>query len=168
MGKPSPPRAPRDFDFLFGHWRVRNERMKQRLAGCGDWETFETCMQCHPVLGGMGNVEEHVSDEFSDSRWIGMALRLFDPRTRRWRIHWADNHSGVLEPPGEGAFAQGIGTFFGRDHLDEVPVLTRFLWDSRDGERPCWEQAFSIDEGTSWETNWIMNFDELSRSEPTT
>ncbi|MEO6967689.1 MAG: hypothetical protein ABI132_04425 [Rhodanobacteraceae bacterium] len=159
--------VPRDFDFLFGHWRVRNERLKRRLAGSRDWEVFEARMQCHPVLGGKGNVEEHVCDAFGENRWIGMALRLFDPRTQHWSIHWADNQRVTLEPPVVGVFEQGIGTFHGNDAHEGRPVRVRFIWDCRNAERPRWEQAFSTDQGANWETNWVMDFERLPASEMT-
>jgi hypothetical protein len=32
----------RDFDFLHGSWRIEHRRLKERLAGCGEWEEFGT------------------------------------------------------------------------------------------------------------------------------
>jgi hypothetical protein len=31
------------------------------------------------------------------------------------------------------------------------------MWSRTDTETPRWEQAFSLDEGKTWETNWIMD-----------
>ena len=80
----------RDFDFLHGRWRVRNERLRERLAGCTDWERFESSVECHPVLGGIGNIETHDSDWNGGYR--GLALRLYAPATRR-------PASRVIRPP---------------------------------------------------------------------
>ena len=38
-------------------------------------------------------------------------------------------------------------------------VLARFIWTPFGDDRARWEQAFSADEGASWETNWIMEFE---------
>jgi hypothetical protein len=46
----------RDFDFLHGRWQVRNERLRERLAGCTDWDSFEAEVNCQPLLGGLGNL----------------------------------------------------------------------------------------------------------------
>lgn len=119
-------------------------------------------MECRPILGGMGNMEEHVSDAFGDSRWIGMALRLFDPHAQRWSIHWADNRRVTLEAPMSGSFERGLGTFYGDDVHEGRPVRARFIWDCRDAEHPRWEQAYSTDQGDNWEINWVMTFERSS------
>ncbi|HEY6311321.1 MAG TPA: hypothetical protein VIY52_11020 [Streptosporangiaceae bacterium] len=48
----------RDFDFLHGSWRIDHRRLKERPADCDEWEEFSTPMQCRPVLGGAGNVDD--------------------------------------------------------------------------------------------------------------
>ena len=30
----------RDFDFLFGYWRVAHRKLRSRLTGCTDWKSF--------------------------------------------------------------------------------------------------------------------------------
>jgi len=54
-----------------------------------------------------------------------------------------------------GAFRGDVGEFFGDEFVDGKRVLCRFLWMR---ETPRWEQAFSDDGGTTWETNWTMTF----------
>jgi len=31
-----------------------------------------------------------------------------------------------------------------------------FVWDKSDIKNPVWSQAFSIDNGNTWEYNWYM------------
>ena len=50
------------------------------------------------------------------------------------------------------------GTFFAAVTLDGKPITVRFTWHSNPGGRPRWEQAFSGDAGSTWETNWVMEF----------
>jgi hypothetical protein len=146
----------RDFDFLHGRWRVRNERLRERLAGCTDWEQFESSVACAPLLGGLGNLETHDADWNGGYR--GIALRLYAPGARRWSIHWAGDRSGELEPPVHGGFDGDVGTFIGEDRHQGRLVRVRFLWTRIDADRARWEQAFSADNGTHWETNWFMHF----------
>ena len=145
-----------DFDFLFGDWSVRNERLTARLVGSSDWETFEATNHCHPILGGVGNVDEFVTSWNGGFR--GATLRLFDLSLQQWSIYWASNRTGVLEPPVVGRFVDGVGTFFGRDSHQGTPVLVRFFWSDITEASALWQQAFSTDDGTTWETNWRMHF----------
>lgn len=145
----------RDFDFLHGCWRVRNERLRERLAGCTDWEQFESSVECAPVLGGLGNLETHHAAWNGGYR--GIALRLYAPATRRWSIHWASDRNGELEPPVHGGFDGDIGTFVGEDRLGGRLVRVRFLWTRIDADHARWEQAFSAGDGC-WESNWFMHF----------
>ena len=159
MSPPALSEPPHDFDFLHGRWIVRNRRLRERLVGCTEWDAFDAEQACRPILGGFGNEDELVSDAFGDRRFIGMTIRLFDPREREWSIYWVDNRSVQLQPPVRGRFARGIGTFHGRDVHAGMPVLARFIWTPIDDDHARWEQAFSTDEGTHWETNWIMEFE---------
>lgn len=148
-----------DFDFYYGRWQVHNERLKERLAGCDEWERFSATQRCRPLLGGIGNIDDFVTDWSGGFR--GMTLRLFDPQARQWSIYWASDRSGVLEPPVVGRFEDGVGTFHGHDQHNGQPVLVRFLWHGITAGRAHWEQAFSADEGQHWETNWRMRMTRM-------
>jgi hypothetical protein len=154
----------RDFDFLFGSWRVHNRRLLRRLEGCTDWEEFETALQVRPVLGGLGNIDAFTATALPDAAsWEALTLRLFDPGTRSWSIWWASTgRPGHLDPPVAGRFVDGQGTFFGDDLHDGRPVRVRFEWKDIAPTSAVWQQAFSLDRGETWETNWVMT---LSRQE---
>jgi len=154
-----------DFDFYFGHWLIRNERLKERLVDSKEWETFDARQECRPILGGLGNLDDFATDWGGadlNGKFLGMTLRLFDPKARKWSIYWASNRDGVLEPPVVGAFDNGVGTFHGRDQHKGTPVLARFIWSDITPNSARWQQAFSTDEGKTWETNWIMHMTRLS------
>ena len=159
--KPAAHEPSHDFDFFFGRWKVHNRRLKERLADSTEWEEFDALQECRPILGGMGNQDEFVTDMFGDSHFIGITMRLFDPKTRAWSIYWVDNQRVALEPPVLGRFEHGVGTFYGRDEFKGRPILVRFIWTA-DAERPRWEQAFSTDDGHSWEVNWVMTMQRLT------
>jgi hypothetical protein len=153
------PRAARaskhDFDFLFGTWKVHNRYLKDRLRGSTEWTEFEATCEAMPLLHGLANLDRYTSVR-DGAPFEGMTLRLFDPATGEWTLHWADSaHPGALIPPMRGAFHGGVGEFFGDETVDGRTVLCRFLWTS---DPPRWEQAFADDGGKTWETNWIMEF----------
>ena len=143
-----------DFDFLPGRWRILNERLVKRLQGCTEWETFEATNRAQLLPGGLGNMDEFVTDHWPG--FVGMSLRLYNPHTRKWSIYWVNNQKGVLEPPVVGSFSNGVGVFEGQDELDGRPIVVRFTWSNITKTGAHWEQDFSPDGGRSWEKNWIM------------
>jgi hypothetical protein len=146
-----------DFDFLVGSWRVYHRRLKERLAGNHDWIEFEGTCVMQKILGGAGNMDENVLD-FPGDAYRAVTLRTYDAAKRQWSIWWVDGRNpGHLDPPVVGGFKDGVGTFFAEDTLKGKPIRIRFLWTNLTTQSH-WEQAFSEDEGKTWETNWIMEF----------
>lgn len=147
-----------DFDFEFGHWRVKHRRLGTRLADADDWEEFEGISETRPVLGGNGNVEDNVL-HIGSGTYRAIALRSFDQVNRTWAIWWLDNRAPHnLDVPVVGRFENGVGTFLADDVLDGRAVRLRFQWLRTDTDNPRWEQALSDDWGESWEINWTMDF----------
>ena len=146
-----------DFDFWIGRWNIRNERLKARLVGSTEWETFAATGEAHFLPGGLGNIDQFVASEWRPG-FVGMTVRLFDQTSQLWRIYWADNIRRVFDPPVIGAFnADGVGVFEGDDEHEGTAVRVRFKWTHETPATARWEQAFSPDGGATWETNWIMH-----------
>lgn len=161
--RPELPVGARDFDFLHGRWRGRSRRLVERLVGCQEWTEFECTLECRPMLDGLANVEEFRSEHLPG--FVALALRVFDPKARQWAIYWADNRTGVLDPPMRGSFGGSgfegdLGVFYGGDFHQGRAILSRFFWrrGTPSSRGPRWEQAFSADGGQTWETNWTMDF----------
>jgi len=148
-----------DFDFLIGHWRVRHRRLKARLARSREWIEFDGTAVVQKILGGYGTFDDNVIG-FPDGPWRGASLRSFDPATGQWSIWWLDSRMplGPLDPPVRGRFRDGTGTFLAEDTFEGEPIVVRFIWSRITPESCRWEQAFSADGGTTWETNWEMDF----------
>ena len=152
---------PPDFDFMIGSWHVSHRRLNARLQGCNDWTEFRGTSSTRTILGGFGNVEENVL-QFPDGDVRAAAIRSYDPKTRSWAIWWLDRRAPhCLDTPVVGSFSGTVGTFLANDVLDGRPIRVRFLWRTNPGSNPTWEQAFSADGGTTWETNWTMEFERL-------
>jgi hypothetical protein len=145
-----------DFDFLHGTWKVHN-RKRAPLASSANWSEFEATATERPLWGGLANIEEYEA-ELSTGALRGLALRLWNPVTREWTIHWSASTYGTLDVPMTGRFIDGVGTFYAQDRVNGRTVFVRFIWTSIDANACRWEQAFSADGGGTWETNWIMNF----------
>jgi hypothetical protein len=145
----------KDFDFLEGKWRVQNRRLKVRHVKSNDWDDFPGTLSMHRVLGGLGNVDEA---GFPTKGWSGVSLRFFNPKTRQWSIYWVNSRDGLMQEPVVGAFNGNVGEFFGDDVDDGKPIYVRYRWVVADRNHPHWEQAFSLDRGKTWETNWTADF----------
>lgn len=145
-----------DFDFLEGKWKVHNIKLKERLANCTEWIEFPSELHMRKTLNGMGNVENYYAT-FDGEPFEGMAIRLFNPTSKLWTVYWIDTGSCVMdEYPVSGSFENGIGKLYSRQKFKEIDILVLYQWDSNDPEQPIWSQAFSMDEGQTWEWNWKM------------
>jgi hypothetical protein len=151
-----------DFDFFLGDWRVSHRRLRERLVGKDEWQTFDGTCSVRSLLGGLGNVDDNVLN-LPAGAYRAVSLRSFDTRTRRWAIWWLDGrqpHS--IDVPVVGGFEQGVGVFLADDVINGQAVRVRFRWLDTGGTTPCWEQAFSPDGGQTWEVNWTMRFDRVT------
>jgi hypothetical protein len=150
--------APTDFDFVIGNWFVKHRRLKERLANCSEWVEFDGEMSTQKILGGFGNIEDNIL-RLPDEEVRAIALRSYDQSTKSWSIWWLDGRfPGQIDVPVVGKFVDGVGTFFAKDTFQEIPIIVRFVWRQIGIDLLRWEQAFSADEGESWETNWTMDF----------
>jgi len=151
---PSATSAYSDFDFLEGKWHVQNRKLKERLAGCTEWVTFESEIHLRKTL--MGNIENYYA-LFGGVPFEGMAVRLFDPQTKLWTIYWIDSSIPKMDThPVEGSFENKVGEFFTKDVFNGKVILVVYKWDATNAVHPIWSQAYSSDEGLSWEWNWEM------------
>ncbi len=156
----SPTSSQNDFDFYEGKWKLRNKKLKARLNNCTEWTTFESTQEMYRVLNGLGNIDNYLAT-FNDEPFEGMSVRLFNPKIKLWSIYWADSNEGVLQPPVIGCFENDIAHFFTKDKFNGKDILVVFRWDTRDKENPIWSQAFSGDNGKTWEWNWYMYFSKF-------
>jgi len=147
-----------DFDFFIGSWDVSHRRLKERLAGCTDWVEFAGTSVVWKILGGLGNLDDNWLD-LPGGPYRAATLRSFDPARALWSIWWLDGrYPDRLDTPMVGRFADDIGLFYADDEFNGRRIRVRFIWSVPEPETPRWEQAFSVDDGATWETNWTMDF----------
>ena len=82
-------------------------------------------------------------------------LRLFEPQADRWSLTFVNMRDGLLTPAVSGGFRDRVGEFYGEDRLNGRPIRVRFLITRQGANRARFEQAYSDDNGATWETNWI-------------
>lgn len=153
---PSANSSKNDFDFLTGKWTMDNKRLKCRLKNCIEWVEYKSSDEnLGPILNGIGNIDFYRTsyNQVSNTPYEGVTLRLFNPKTRLWSLYWVDSNLGTMDPPVVGSFDGNIGTFYCKDTFEGKPILVMFKWDKTDPDNPVWSQAFSPDNGRTWEMN---------------
>lgn len=155
-----------DFDYLEGTWKLKNKRLKSRLSGCTEWTpVFETKVVMTKILNGIGNIDNFY-DTSNGKKYEGVAVRLFNPKTKLWSIYWSDSNTGAFDPPMVGSFENNIGHFFCKDTFNGRQIIVVFRWDVRSPSFPVWSQAFSPDNGKTWEWNMINVSEKVERNKP--
>ncbi|TDP61607.1 hypothetical protein [Roseateles toxinivorans] len=148
---PTPTGKPGDFDFLSGHWKIKNRRLKD-----GAWDEFDSEASVHAILGGVISVEEL---RIPARNFSGMGLRMLDVERKLWADYWVNGKSGVLAPPPAwGSFVDGRGTWDSDETDADKPIIVRGVWDQITPTSCRWFQAVSRDDGKTWQENWVMHW----------
>lgn len=144
----------RDFDWEIGAWDTRLRRLSQPLSGNTSWLEYAGTTVVKPLMDKRSNIVEFDVNGVA-GRITGVSLRLYQPASGKWTLHFANLANGLMTEPMEGTFSDGRGTFFGRDSYKGRAILVRFLIVPVSPTQWRFEQAYSADEGKTWETNWI-------------
>lgn len=143
-----------DFDFHLGSWKTHVTRRLRPLTGSTTWVEYEGTTVVRPIWNGRANLVELVIDGPAGHLEL-LSLRLYDPDAATWALHVASAHDGAMSPPTVGRFADGRGVFTSRETIGGRSVLVRFTISAITTTSCRFEQAFSADDGATWEVNWI-------------
>jgi len=149
------------FDFLDGRWTVAN----RRLNDSGTWDEFEATADVSRHVDGLVQIDHFDAPDFPGRGHVrAVTIRALDTTTNQWSIVWLSNYAPPDLRPVVGSWDGDEGEFFQTiETEDGWPLDVRFRWRRIDADHGHWEQAFSLDGGVTWETNWTMDF---SRSTP--
>ena len=143
-----------DFDFEIGTWKTHLKRLVKPLSGSTTWVEYDGTTVVKKVWDGKANLVELKVDGPA-GHIEGLSLRLYNPQTRQWSLHFANINDGTLVPPAIGEFKNGRGEFFNQDTLNGRSILVRFIISDVTPNSCRFEQSFSDDGGKTWEVNWI-------------
>lgn len=147
--------AQRDFDWEIGSWRTAVRVLAEPLSESPDeWLQFTGTSVVRPLMDRRANVVE-LAVSGVNGRIDGLNLRLYEPQAQRWSLTFVNMRDGLLTPAVYGGFQDGVGRFYGDDQLGGRPIKVRFLIFRQGQDTARFEQAFSADGGTTWETNWV-------------
>ncbi len=145
----------RDFDWEIGSWRSTVRVLAEPLSESADvWLQFAGTSVVRPLMDRRADaLEFQVSGPNGSINALN--LRLYEPQAQRWSLTFINMRDGLLTPAVYGGFRNGVGEFHGDDQLGGRPIKVRFLITRPSPDEARFEQAFSADGGTTWETNWM-------------
>jgi hypothetical protein len=144
-----------DFEWEIGAWRSTVRVLAEPLSDSADqWLQFVGTSTVRPLLDRRANVLEFAVSG-PNGRIDALNMRLYEPQAQRWSLTFVNIRDGLLTPAVYGGFHNGTGTFYGDDQLGGRPIKVRFLIFRPSPDEARFEQAFSADGGTTWETNWF-------------
>ncbi|HWM74774.1 MAG TPA: hypothetical protein VNQ53_13575 [Nocardioides sp.] len=150
----SPISATADFDFQVGSWIVHHRRLEAPLTGGDAWREFEGGATAQILMNGAVSVDE-IDLEGGET---GMSFRVRDTASGAWTIYWVNSRDGRLQAPVTGSWRDGVFEGVGVDSYAGRQIVARYLWSDISETTARWEQAFSVDDGATWETNWVMSW----------
>lgn len=150
-----------DFNFLMGSWHTHYRLLKRKFSNSHDWSDCYGTSVVRPFWHGSGDLED--GDLRCPDRHIaGMTLRMYNAASHEWSLYWGTQKIGLALPPQVGHFdGRGVGEFFARDTFQGKPIIVRYRWTLLPGDHPHFEQAFSPDNGKTWETNWTTDYTRM-------
>jgi len=146
-----------DFDFELGTWNIHLKKLMRPLTGSTTWVEFDGSSVTRKVWDGRAQLEQFETDSSIAGHIEGLTLRMYNPQSHEWRLYWANNKNGIMDPPQIGEFKNGRGEFYAQDILNGKSILIRFVWSNTTTITPHFEQSFSDDGGKTWEVNWITD-----------
>jgi len=146
----------KDFDFEIGTWKTKLKVLKGPLSGSTTWVEYEGTSIVREVCNGRANLVE-LNVKSPAGQIEGLSLRLYNPETKQWSLNFANMRDGNLAIPAVGSFKNGRGEFFNEDTFNGQKILVRFVISAITANSCHFEQAFSADNGKTWETNWIAD-----------
>lgn len=143
-----------DFDFEIGTWKTHLRRLQRPLSGSTTWVEYEGTSVVSKVLDGRANLVE-LKVNGPAGHIEGLSLRLYNPQSRQWSLNFANISNGELTIPSVGEFKNGRGEFYNKDTYNGRAILVKFVIIKITDDQYRFEQSFSVDDGKTWELNWI-------------
>ncbi|HET7001372.1 MAG TPA: hypothetical protein VFI33_08690 [Puia sp.] len=156
---PATKSSEKDFDFFYGSWKVSGKKLKSRLHHSNEWIPFAAKLNCSQLIGGYANIEPFYT-QANGKDFQAFTLRLFDSATKLWSIYYAYPANVTMQNPQVGSFQNNIGWFYARDVWEGKDIIIVYRWDRTDPDKPTMCQAFSADNGKTWEWNYLQSFEK--------
>lgn len=145
-----------DFDFNMGRWKTQIRAVLNPLSAPSVWTNLQGTHTVYRVWGDWADIGQLEVDGPSGHE-EDLALRMYDRKTRQWRVYFANSSSGTLDQPMVGGFKGGVGTFVFLDEMEGKTVLVRNVWSGITSKSCHQDWAISADGGKTWVPTWISS-----------
>ena len=152
-----------DFDLAVGQWKADISRRSHPLSGSGAWVSYTGKTLVTPVWNGRAQLVQLEADGPA-GRLELLSLRLYNPEKREWSLYYGNSTDGSLTPPVTGRFRNGRGEFYGNDQFNGRAIRVRQTISAPQKSLHL-EQAFSADQGRTWEVNFLETLTRLPATE---
>jgi hypothetical protein len=154
-----------DFDWDLGAWKIHMSRLRHPLTGSKEWTEMDGTTVNRPVMHGRANLAEVEADGPTGHLEL-LALRLYNPPTGEWSVHFATSGVGILNTPtgrpSVGIFKDERAEFYDQEpYTNDRAILVRFRIGPTSKDSAESEQAFSDDGGKTWEVNWVNKYSRV-------
>jgi len=156
-----------DFDFSIGTFATHIRRLAHPLSGSHAWTEWNGTVVTRRIWDGDGDLEE-LEASGPAGHFEGLTLRLYDTSRHRWALYWVNIENGSIGMPMIGTFAQGRGVFYDEETINGRAVQVRNIYSGATAHTYHFEQAFSSDDGKSWETNFAADLSRITRGSAAT
>jgi hypothetical protein len=151
-----------DFDFALGTFHTHIKRLLKPLSGSTTWVVYDGAKTDRSLLGGKASLEEIEADGPAGHLEL-MTLRLYNSVSHQWSLNFSSSASGVVAAPAIGEFKGGVGTFMDQENYEGRVILVRNIWSGITMNGYHFVQAFSADQGKTWEANFIADLTRSAR-----
>jgi hypothetical protein len=142
-------------DFDLGKWHTHSSRLMHPLSGSTEWKDMDGSTNVIPIWDGKGSNLAQFKGDGPAGHVELIAIRTYDPTTNQWYLNFSHPDSGTVDVPGIGTMEDGKLVFYDQETLKGRRIWVRFsIWGITPDTAQS-EQAFSVDAGKSWETNWV-------------
>jgi hypothetical protein len=136
---------------------VELKRLTNPLSGNSKWIDWKGTGEVAPVWNGHASIAEFELDG-ATGHLQGVGLRLYNTEAKQWTISWANSRDGVMGVPIVGEFKNGRGDFMDVEEFNGRQIFVCNEFSKITPDSCYFEQAFSGDNGRTWEANWLMTF----------
>ena len=144
-----------DWDWDIGTWKTHQKRLLHPLTGSTTWVEYSGTDVVRKIWDGAntGTIE---ADGPSGHLEI-FAVRLYNPDAHQWSVYFTNPAGGTFGLPVVGEFKDGRGDFYDQETYNGKTIFVRFSVSDITPTSCHFEQAFSVDGGKTWETNFVVD-----------